>query len=69
MLTFSMTGIVLGEVHIMSSPLLIQHKFVQALGEFCFDEPQEFFVSEPKVKINNYYFLAFQILILAINFV
>lgn len=40
----------LGEVHVMSSPLVIQHKFVQALGEYCFNLPREFLIfGEPQV--------------------
>ena len=47
-----MNQVNLGKIRVMSSPLLIQLKFVQSLGQFCFRKPIEFYVDKPKV--NNY---------------
>ncbi|KAI9563472.1 hypothetical protein GHT06_010935 [Daphnia sinensis] len=56
--TFSMGEVELGEVHVMTSPLVIQHKFVQTLGEYCFREPKEFLIfGEPQFKPNSFYTL------------
>ena len=48
--SFTMGENDLGEVHVMSSPFVIQHKFVQVLGEYCFRMPREFQIfGEPEV--------------------
>ena len=49
---FFMNQVNVGKIRVMSSPLLIQHKFVQSLGQFCFRKPIEFYIDKPKV--NNY---------------
>jgi hypothetical protein len=49
--SFTMGENDLGEVHVMSSPFVIQHKFVQALGEYCFRMPRQFQIfAEPEVN-------------------
>jgi hypothetical protein len=45
-----------GDVHVMSTPFVIQHKFVQALGEYCFRMPREFTIfGEPEVSPDFHY--------------